>query len=57
MYDIHFYNKKDHRKLMLDYSSFESPLMKNYPLEGKTQVFFSFFENQVIVQNNKYIEL
>lgn len=57
MYGIFFKNKKDHRKLMLDYSSFENPLLKNFPLEGNKQVFFSFFENQVVVQNNKYIEL
>lgn len=57
MYGIKFNNKKDCRKLMLDYSSFETPLVKDFPLEGNKQLFFSFFENQVVVQNNKYIEL
>ena len=57
MYNIFFYNKKDHRKLLLDYSSLENPLKKNFPLEGLKQTFYSFFENQVIIQKNKYIEL
>lgn len=57
MYGIYFNNKKDHRKLMLDYSINETPLKKIYPVEGTRQVFFSFFENQVITQNNKYIEI
>ena len=57
MYGIYFSNKKDHRKLMLDYSINENPLSKSYPLEGNRQLFFSFFENQVIAQNNKYIEI
>ena len=57
MYGIFFSNKKDHRKLLLDYSSFENPLLKDFPLEGNKQVFFSFFENQVVVQNNKFIEI
>ncbi len=57
MYGIYFNNKKDHRKLMLDYSINETPLSKSYPLEGTRQLFFSFFENQVVVQNNKYIEI
>lgn len=57
MYGVYFINKKDHRKLMLDYSSNENPLNKDYPLEGNKQVFFSFFENQVVVQNNKFIEI
>lgn len=57
MYGIYFNNKKDHRKLMLDYSINENPLSKSFPLEGNRQLFFSFFENQVIVQNNKFIEI
>lgn len=57
MYGIFFSNKKDHRKILLDYSSFENPLRKDFPAEGNKQVFFSFFENQVVVQNNKYIEI
>ena len=57
MYGIYFNNKKDHRKLMLDYSINEHPLDKSYPVEGNRQLFFSFFENQVVVQNNKFIEI
>jgi len=57
MYGIFFSNKKDHRKILLDYSSFDNPLRKDFPAEGNKQVFFSFFENQVVVQNNKYIEV
>lgn len=57
MYGIFFNNKKDQRKLLLDYSTFENPLKKDFPLEGHKQVFFSFFENQVITQNNKFIEI
>jgi len=57
MYGIFFSNKKDHRKILLDYSSFDNPLKKEFPVEGYRQAFFSFFENQVIVQSNKYIEI
>lgn len=57
MYGIKFYNKKDCRKLMLDYSLNENPMLKDFPLEGNRQVFFSFFENQVITQTNKFIEI
>ena len=57
MYGIYFFNKNDSRKLLLDYSKNENPLLKNYPVEGYSQVFFSFFENQVVIQNSTSVEL
>jgi len=57
MYGIILYNKKDSRKLLLEYSKFENPLLKNFVSDGIKDSFFSFFENQVVVKLNETIEL
>ncbi len=57
MYGILFYWKNDLRKLLLDYSKIENPLLKDFPSEGITDVFFSFFENQVVLHKNEVVEL
>lgn len=57
MYGVLYYWKNDSRKLLLEYSKVEYPLLKDFPSEGVQDVFFNFFENQVIVQKNEIIEL
>jgi hypothetical protein len=57
MFGINYYNKKDIRKLLLDYSKVESPLLKDFSTEGFSEVFYDFFEDQVVYLNNDSIEL
>ena len=57
MFGINYYNKKDIRKLLLDYSKVENPLLKDFPTEGFSEVFYDFFEDQVVYLNNDSIEL
>lgn len=57
MFGINYYNKKDVRKLLLDYSKVENPLLKDFPVEGFSEVFYDFFEDQVVFLNNDSIEL
>ncbi len=57
MYGLFFFFKKDARKLLLDYSKIETPLLKDFPSEGFYDVFYNFFTNQVITLKNEYIEL
>lgn len=57
MYGVLFYWKNDARKLLLDYSKMENPMLKDFPCEGLQDVFYNFFENQVVVQKNEVVEL
>jgi NADH:ubiquinone oxidoreductase subunit C len=57
MYGVFFYWKNDTRKLLLDYSKIENPMLKDFPCEGFMDVFFNFFENQVTIHKNEVIEL
>lgn len=57
MYGIYYYWKSDTRKLLLDYTKSENPLLKDFPSEGFQDVFYNFFENQVTVNQNEVIEL
>lgn len=57
MFGINYTHKKDMRKLLTDYSSFENPLLKSYPSEGFFDVFYNFFEDQVVIGNKSVIEL
>lgn len=57
MYGIFFYQKYDSRKLLLDYSKNENPMLKDFPSEGLQDVFFNFFENQVTMFKNEIVEL
>ena len=57
MFGVNYYNKKDVRKLLLDYSKIENPLLKDFPTEGYSEVFYDFFESQVVFLNNDSIEL
>ena len=57
MFKISFLSKVDTRRLLLDYSKQENPLLKDYPVEGFNDVFYSFFDDQVISKNATTIEL
>lgn len=57
MYGPIFKKKSDTRRLLLDYSLDEMPMVRDYPCEGYKDVFFSFFEEQVVYVKNEFIEL
>jgi NADH:ubiquinone oxidoreductase subunit C len=59
MFGINYFNKKDVRKLLIDYSSFENPLLKAYPTEGFFDIFYNFFEDQVVTNDttSSFVEL
>lgn len=57
MFGINFIFKKDLRKLLLDYSGVDNPLIKNYPSEGFLDIFYNFFEDQVLLTTNISNEL
>ena len=57
MYGYFFYQKKDIRKILLNYSQTDSPLLKDFPVEGLYKVFFNFFFNQTLVYQNELVEL
>nr|YP_009512666.1 NADH dehydrogenase subunit 9 [Uronema marinum]AXJ93358.1 NADH dehydrogenase subunit 9 [Uronema marinum] len=57
MYGILYYFKYDMRKLLLDYSKIENPLLKDFSSEGIQDVFYNFFENQVSINKSEVIEL
>ena len=57
MYGIHYKWKTDTRKLLLDYSKIEHPMLKEFQSEGNQDVFYSIFENQVISIKNEVVEL
>lgn len=57
MYGINYRWKTDTRKLLLDYSKIENPMLKEFQSEGNQDTFYSIFENQVITLKNEVIEL
>jgi NADH:ubiquinone oxidoreductase subunit C len=57
MYNIFFLNKRDMRKLLLDYTLDINPLLKDYPTEGEYDCYFSNIENQVILEKHNIVEL
>ena len=57
MFKISYNLKIDSRRLLLDYSKQENPLLKNYPVEGFNDVFYNFFEDQVVFNNSTVVEL
>ena len=57
MFGINFIFKKDLRKLLLDYSGVDNPLIKSYPSEGFLDIFYNFFEDQVLLTTNISNEL
>ena len=57
MFRVSYNNKIDTRRLLLDYSKQENPLLKDYPSEGFNDAFYSLFEDQVIYNNSTVVEL
>nr|YP_010632220.1 NADH dehydrogenase subunit 9 [Cryptocaryon irritans]WBP62336.1 NADH dehydrogenase subunit 9 [Cryptocaryon irritans] len=57
MFNINFSFKKDLRKLLLDYSKDEYPMLKDFNSEGLSDVFYNFFEENVSYLNNDNVEL
>jgi NADH:ubiquinone oxidoreductase subunit C len=57
MFKISYNFKTDTRRLLLDYSKQENPLLKDYPVEGFNDVFYNFFEDQVVYNNSTVVEL
>jgi NADH:ubiquinone oxidoreductase subunit C len=57
MFGVNYTFKNDVRKLLLDYSKNENPMLKDFPCEGYSDVFYNIFEEQVIFHTNDVIEL
>ena len=57
MFNIFYKNKRDCRKLLLDYTIDVNPMLKNYPVEGEYDCYYSHIENQVILEKYNPIEL
>lgn len=57
MYGLKFAYKNDTRNLLLEYSRKEAVMSKEFQLEGFNDVYYSFFENQVILKKNFLVEL
>ena len=57
MFHVSYNNKIDSRRLLLDYSKKENPLLKDYPTEGFSDTFYNFFEDQVVYNTSTVIEL
>ena len=57
MFRISYDSKIDTRRLLLDYSKQENPLLKDYPVEGFNDAFYNFFEDQVVCYNSTVVEL
>lgn len=54
----HYYNfKTDQRKLLLDYSTTENPMCRDYAVEGRVTAFFSVFDDQVVSTQSDTVEL
>lgn len=54
---VRYIFKKDIRKLLLDYSKNENPLLKDFPVEGFSEIFYDFFEDQTIFLDTTVVEL
>ena len=57
MFGLLFYWKADTRKLLLEYSKVEYPMLKDFPAEGTQEIFYNFFENQVYEESGEMVEL
>jgi NADH:ubiquinone oxidoreductase subunit C len=57
MSGVNYIFKKDIRKLLLDYSKNENPLLKDFPVEGFSEIFYDFFEDQTIFLDTTVVEL
>ncbi len=57
MFGVNYSFKLDIRKLLLDYSKNENPMLKDFPCGGYSDVFYNVFEDQVVFNNTDVIEL
>lgn len=57
MYNLKFNFKNDSRNLLLEYSRKEGVMLKEFQLEGFNDVYYSFFENQIVLKKNYLVEL
>lgn len=57
MYNIKYNNKRDCRKLLLDYTLDINPMLKDYPTEGEFDCYFSNIENQIVLEPFSVVEL
>jgi NADH:ubiquinone oxidoreductase subunit C len=57
MFGVNYAFKNDQRLLLLDYSKNETPMVKDFPVEGYTDIYYNFFEHQLTYLNNEFVEL
>lgn len=57
MFNVYFINKRDSRKLLLDYTLDINPMLKDYPTEGEFDCYYSHLENQVVLEHFDAVEL
>jgi len=57
MYGVFFFLKTDTRKLLLDYTMSENPMLKDFSCESSTDTFYNIFEEKVCYIQNNIIEL
>jgi len=57
MYGVFFNLKSDTRKLLLDYTMSENPMLKDFSCESSTDIFYNIFEEKVCYIQNNIIEL
>lgn len=57
MFNVYFINKRDSRKLLLDYTLDINPMLKDYPTEGEFDCYYSHIENQVVLEKFDAVEL
>ena len=57
MYGVYFHLKSDTRKLLLDYTFTEFPMLKDFTCENSQDVFYNIFDEKVSYIRNNIIEL
>ena len=57
MFRIQYKHKVDTRRLLLDYTKNENPLLKDFPIGGFNDVYYNFFEDQIVSTTTTFIEL
>ena len=57
MYGLVYYNKRDTRKILLDYSAEYNPLRKDFTCENSKDVYYNILEERISYIGNNIIEL
>ena len=57
MYGLIYYNKRDTRKILLDYSAEYNPLRKDFTCENSKDVYYNILEERISYIGNNIIEL